>query len=330
MSHHGIDKDSNVFHLSLTEIAFLIILALVLLLGFPLRENLLKNENLEQEIEDLKICKLLPDDPKVDPDRPESHLYPCDRCVANNYNIPLEEARQLREIGRAASIYLKDEKDISPQKIQEFAEHLKKSKSLVQEINDLKEKNAKFLDVVQENKRLKKYAEENEILKKEKDNLLSQNKSLLGNNIKLIQEKEKLENKIYYGGDFPPCMQGQTRNSRGQISKWDSLFRIHMKENRVYVSFAYEKAPNHPALDNDIQTLAKRIVEASSEGNGLSWSSFDNIVEPIFIWSEKHDPRCRLAVLLENRIQGRQEADEKRTRYIESRFYKQEILEKRQ
>ncbi len=330
MSHRVVDKDSNVFHLSLTEIAFLIILALVLLLGFPLRENLIKNENLENELEDLKVCKLLPDDPKVDPDQPESRLYPCDRCVANNYNIPLEEARRIRELGRAASVYLKDEGDITPDKIKDFTDNLKESKSLVQKINDLKKENVKFQKLAKENERLKKIADENKVLKKEKADLLSQNKGLLSSNVKLTQEKEKLENKLYYGGDFPPCMQGQTRNGRGQLSKWDSLFRIHMKEDRVYVGFANGEALGHPALDNDIRVLAKHIVRQSFERNGLLWSSFDSLIDPIFNWSEQHNPRCRLAVLLENRIKGRQEADEKRTRYIESRFYKQEILEKRQ
>ena len=38
----GPDKDSNVFHLSLTEIAFLIILALVLLLGYRIVDSDLK------------------------------------------------------------------------------------------------------------------------------------------------------------------------------------------------------------------------------------------------------------------------------------------------
>lgn len=69
----GPDKDSNVFHLSLTEIAFLIILALVLLLGFPLKENL-------RELDELQNCRLRPEDPSVNVDEPESLLLPCDRC----------------------------------------------------------------------------------------------------------------------------------------------------------------------------------------------------------------------------------------------------------
>ena len=65
----GPDKDSNVFYLSLTEIAFLIILALVLLLGFPLKENL-------RELDELQNCRLRPEDPSVNVDEPESLLLP--------------------------------------------------------------------------------------------------------------------------------------------------------------------------------------------------------------------------------------------------------------
>lgn len=294
----GPDKDSNVFHLSLTEIAFLIILALVLLLGFPLKENL-------RELDELQNCRLRPEDPSVNVDEPESLLLPCDRCVANRYNVSLEEARQIQEIGHVASNYFKGKEGIS---LEQMAETMKSSDQMLKTISELRADNQKWRSEAEQSK------EKLTLISKKNDNLLEVN--------------QKLKNKLYYGGDFPPCMRGETLRADGTPAKWDSLFRIHMKENRVYISFPSEKTIWHPAIDENLRQIAVQLVQLSETNEGISWKDLDTYATQAFLWSENHIPRCRLAVVLENRIKDRREADEKRLRHIESRFYKQEILEK--
>ncbi len=312
MKYSDSDDDSNVFHLSLTEIAFLIILALVLLLGFPLKEHI-------EELEALQNCRMQQSDPKVNPDEPESLLLPCDRCVANRYGVSLQEAKRIQEIGHLAANYFQSKEDLSEEDIEKFAETLQSSEKLVERIREMES----------EAETLKEAAAETENLRELNEALRKENAALARNNNRLTSEKETLQNKLYYGGDFPPCMQGQTLRPNGKPYKWDNLFRIYMKEDRVYVSFANDEAINHPALDSDLRRVASELVSMSNLNKGISWQAFDNVAADIFNWSERQEPRCRLAIVLENRINSRREADEKRMRYIESRFYKQEILERR-
>lgn len=298
MKNDDFDGDNGIFHLSLTEIAFLIILALVLLLGFPLKKNI-------EELETLQNCRMMPTDPKVDADEPESLLLPCDRCVANRYKVTMEEAKRIQEVGMVVSSYLREKENITEKDFREVVKTIKSTEALKKELRALRAKEVAFQKASDELASLKKL------------------------NSTLKEEKEVLQNKLYYGGDFPPCMQGVTLRSNGTPYKWDNLFRIYMKENYVKVYFANDQVLSHPALDDDIKQMALELVNNSRANDGISWQAFDTAATAIFSWSERQIPRCRLAVVLENRIEGRKEADEKRMRYIETRFYKQEVLEKR-
>ena len=158
----GPDKDINVFYRSLTEIAFLISLAVVLLLGFSLKENLRK-------LDELQNCRLRPEDPSVNVDEPESLLLPCDRCVANRYNVSLEEARQIQEIGHAASNLFKDKEDIS---LEQMAETMKSSDQLLKTIGELRAENKKWRNEAEQTK------EKLTSISKKNDSLQEVNRSL--------------------------------------------------------------------------------------------------------------------------------------------------------
>ena len=111
MSENENKGNDFIFNLSLAEIAFIIILALVLLIGWPLKEKIQENNLLQEENNKLIVCKLQPTDPKIDPDQPETLLTPCDRCVANVRDISLEEARHIRNLGEVTRVVLTEVND---------------------------------------------------------------------------------------------------------------------------------------------------------------------------------------------------------------------------
>lgn len=327
MSKNRSKGNDFIFNLSLSEVAFIIILALVLLLGWPLKEKLEENKDLQNVLKEsvdenkkLQVCKLLPEDPQVDPDRPETQLLPCDRCVANVRDISLEDARQIREIGEMTKVILtrvKDEKEAS-KRIQQLLQQSESNKIFIQKIDSLESENKKLKKVLEVNGAREKSLEQNNKALKEAQKLLKEENSRL----QLVNNQ--LNNKLAYGDIYPPCMQGQTKKKNGSPDKWDSLFKVFMREKDVVVRLSNPNTLNHPALDSEIRGLATELVELSKE-KYISWSEFDKYSRRIDDWAAHQEPRCRMVVLMYNRIKDAAEADEKRLNYIEDRFYKEEM-----
>ena len=340
MSENENKGNDFIFNLSLAEIAFIIILALVLLIGWPLKEKIQENNLLQEENNKLIVCKLQPTDPKIDPDQPETLLTPCDRCVANVRDISLEEARHIRNLGEVTRVVLTEvnDKEEAKTKINELLQSAKDNKLYIQKITKLQseldskakteqeniELKSAQSDLLEQNKTLN---EENQALKSELENLnhkYSDQKLLAEENKQLKLANDQLHNKLAYGDIYPPCMQGQTRKRNGEIDKWDSLFRVYMREDDVVVRLSNSNTLNHPALDSEIKKLVKSLDQRSQE-HYLSWEEFDRFSQRIDDWAARQEPRCRMVVLMYNRIKDAAEADEKRLRYIENRYYKQEM-----
>lgn len=236
MSENRSKGNDFIFNLSLSEVAFIIILALVLLLGWPLKEKLEENKDLQNVLKEsvdenkkLQVCKLLPEDPQVDPDRPETQLLPCDRCVANVRDISLEDARQIREIGEMTKVILtrvKDEKEAS-KRIQQLLQQSESNKIFIQKIDSLESENKKLKKVLEVNGAREKSLEQNNKALKEAQKLLKEENSRL----QLVNNQ--LNNKLAYGDIYPPCMQGQTKKKNGSPDKWDSLFKVFMREKML-------------------------------------------------------------------------------------------------
>ena len=115
-------KDSNdVFHLSLTEFAFTIIMILILLLGPAIVQQKNKIQEQDGKIESL-IAQLTKGTPcTLDPDDPiDNALAPCVKCLNNRLRISKKDADILLILGQAALDGFKEsDQKLDPQKLVE-------------------------------------------------------------------------------------------------------------------------------------------------------------------------------------------------------------------
>ena len=300
-------KSDSVFQVSLTEIAFTLVLLLLLLLGARLTdvETRLdtKSEELQQSlllIEKQKaelamvqkinnryggVCTTLPDDPL-------DNMMPCEKCVAAAGKMTRDEAKKSIAFGKQLfeqwKAHSQDKKSFAEfkRKMEEAATKLAKGHTLVtnQEIQD-------HLDKAQVS------IEEADRVKKANDTLLQQNAYL----------------QRYKGAGAPPCW------ITAETYKPQFLFNVLIKNDSLY-----EVEPGWPQ-ERILEALAVPGVRDMVEKRNLSRSEFNHYSSLILDYSKKMEPAaCRFFVRMRSEIPDRVTADKAR-RNLENYFYKLEL-----
>lgn len=298
-------KDSNdVFHLSLTEFAFTIIMILILLLGPAIVQQKNKIQEQDGKIESL-IAQLTKGTPcTLDPDDPiDNALAPCVKCLNNRLRISKKDADILLILGQAALDGFKEsDQKLDPQKLVEQLKQASKDVSNGENLVSTKE-----LAGLQDLK-----------------NNLEQAKRTLDSYKEQVKEVDELKKSLdqsqkavaYFkgraGGGYPPCWQ----DDKNRIQY---LFNVEIENpNRILVSPAWSSDREAEANSNeDFQNLIK--------ASPMTLDVFRKYAEPILSASNKAKPEaCRHYIRIRNMIPDRKTADKYRLN-IENYFYKYEV-----
>lgn len=310
-------KNDSVFQVSLTEIAFTLILLLVLLLGLKITDlttNVEKQKkitetqrlDLEKKTREIKslqdlishyggICKPDPEDP-IDP------MMPCVKCVSVMGKISKKEASEAISLGRSLLEQYNahdGQKNIS---YEDFAEQLKKAAAMLA--------SGDKLPSPEEVRELNDKAEELSALQ----NDLEQTKATLRESENSLQSCQK--SNAYFkrraGMDYPPCW----TNEEGRIQY---LLNVELLPDGTIVA-----QPGWPTVRQaDAQNMPS-VVEMTQKGP-MSLAEFSSYAAPILQLSDHAKPEaCRHFVRMKNRIPDRKNADNARLR-VENYFYKYEV-----
>ncbi len=305
-------KNDNVFQISLTEIAFTLILLLVLLLGFRLNESFdeikKQKDMIENQINELNkktkelekfnrirnlggVCKLNPNDPI-------EALMPCYACISNVEKISRTEAKDSLDLGRDlydkwlnredGTLSFKDFKN----QLNLAAEKLAAGHHLV-----LDE------DVQKELDKAKKLKNDYDHLRSQLAETESQNQDLMKTNKYLLSLK---------GLGYPPCWLNQN-------NKVEYLFDVVIKDENSYQvrkadwsELRAEQAMNIPGV--------KEMLEKEN----LTKTEFQWLSKRIMSHSNQAKPTaCRHFVTMRSEIPDRETADMAR-KFLENFFYKYE------
>ena len=301
-------KRNDIFHFSLNEIAFILILFLILLLGIMGKQlvfdggkikNLLeekhtlleKNENLTRKvneyvslidenggIEYLQLCKKFADDS-------ENLESTKERLKQANLGQQITKAWETKNKNRISSSAMKD--------IMDAVRHIADNEKLVKE--------SQLRQLAEENKKLNNQLNESNIKYAKLDRLYEGTK-----NRNII-----LEGKVGFG--LPPCW--LSRDGKVQY-----IFNVQTLPNdRVIVTPAWpEERSSEVAQMEGIQQVKAYF------GKEVPMSQFLRAADSILALSKKQNPECRHFVKYRTQIPDTKTAISQRLK-IENRFYKLEI-----
>lgn len=302
-------KRDSVFEVSLTEIAFTLIVLLVMILGVRLASSIQEEERFEKVIQEQKrqirtLKKLYANMNNVckpDPEDPITPMMPCVKCVSVQGQLSKRQASQVLRLGNSlARIYRERPKETAAmtqrayqRALQDFAQRIVRG-----EMPLTKE---------QENEKLASLADD----LKELDRLQKAEKRWS----KDLRECEK-KTEFYRrraGLDTPPCW----LTADGKSAQY--LLNVHLgSEGGVFVTPAWVASRKNDAMKipgvksmvqsrrmtlPEFQRYAQQILKASRDSKGQV---------------------CRHYVRLKNDIPDRRTADRARLT-VENYFYKYEV-----
>jgi len=342
-------KRNEVFHVSLVEIAFTLVLLLTILLGTRLmsvhnksveQEEIISNQkdvikNQENVIKNLELLTANAGLCRPDPEDPISPMMPCNKCLSVVAHISKKDAMESIDLGRELTKILRD---INPDAdYQKFKKELKKVAALVSEGKEIVNKEDLDTTVAQLESTQKDLNLAKARLQQLQSILDEENEDSL-NRIELQEKIASLQNQItkyekdiqtidtqnkylarIAGLGYPPCWVGE--NGKPQY-----LFSIDLLPNdQVVVNRAWPEERNQEALEmspvRDVQKYFGEIVPLSR---------FLPSANQILNISNNAKPSaCRHFVILKNHIPDRLTGDRQRLK-IENSFYKLEVLTKEQ
>lgn len=303
-------NNDSVFQISLTELAFTLVLLMLLLLGWrladiydernALHDNLLKFQEIQSRLGG--ICKPDPEDP-IEP------MMPCIKCVSEVGKMSKDEARYSIEFGKELVEQFKanNKTNKSLDAFQEemilVAQKLAEGHNLVTDVEQ-----QKILDEATAAIAARRVLEqENQLLKEAQVQLQTDNKSLR------IQ-KGYLQ-RVARTGE-PSCW------ITAETYKPQYLLDIVIEEDSSYSVRPYwpkEREQTALAIPGVKQMIAKK---------NLTRSEFNFYAKQIYDFSRAQKPdACRFFVRMKSKIPNRSIADTARLN-LENYFYKLEILEK--
>lgn len=321
-------KHDEVFEISLTEIAFTLVLLLVMLLGTRLfTEHSVSMEQkkiIAQQKEALDSLSQLTGLCKPDPEDPISPMMPCNKCVSQVAHISKKEAAESIDLGRDLSRILRE---IDPKaNYQDYKDKLIKVASLVasgKEVIDKSNFDVKKEELDKANFEIKKLKQTVETLRSEDSDraTLSEKISSLETQVeKCEKDVHTVEAQNKYlariaGLGYPPCWVGS--NGKPQY-----LFTIDLlPDDKLIVNRAWPEERKKDALDMPPVVQVEKYF-----GQTISMSKFLPFANQILEISNNAKPSaCRHFVILKNHIPERQIGDRQRLR-IENNFYKLEVL----
>lgn len=125
-----LSKDESIYQLSITEIAFVLSVLLVLLLSFRLNDSLKLVNSQKNTIEHLdNIISLYLGPSVLDPNSSDD-LMPCNKCIAHVRSIPIKDAEKYTYIGENI-IKSMNKKDLDEKDLYAFYEELLKSSKAI-------------------------------------------------------------------------------------------------------------------------------------------------------------------------------------------------------
>ncbi len=327
-------KDDSVFQVSLTEIAFTLVLLILLLLGQRIVEMLYENKAQQEEIisKNAQISRyehMLKEANKFggmctpDPEDPLDTMMPCVKCLSVAGRLSKEEAAQSIELGRSLVEQWKAQRsklsyNDYAKKLFAAAEQLAQGKNLIDSaekdkaVAALDKANAYIQQLQNERDQLNSY---NEQLKNE-HNQLSSYKSELDKvtayNEQLAAQNAYLQRRA--GMDDPPCW--LTADYRPQ----------YLLSVVILPDMTYQVAPNWPAAREE-EAYAIPGVREMVEKKHLTRGEFNRYGALILDHSKQMKPQsCRYFVTIRNQVEKRSEGDVARLN-VEQFFYKYEIVE---
>jgi hypothetical protein len=310
-------REDSVFHVSLTEIAFTLILLLVMLLGIRLysvghevktqaAELKAKNEQIDRYQNEIRqlVAKELGGLCKPDPEDPIESMMPCNKCVSVVAKIPKNEAANAIALGRKL---LDQWKSLSNEDYKNF------EKTVIETAEKLA-RGEKFINVKEADKAVAEFAAAKEELNKVKEENASLQESIkdrddqlvtIGNQNKYLQRAKGL--------GYPPCWPDE--NGKPQYI----LTVTVLPDDQVIAVPAWPKQREEEALEMDgIKGLMPNF------GTPIPMSVFEANAQDILRRSNNAKPAaCRHFVVFQNEIPDSKTAIAQRHR-VENFFYKYE------
>ena len=290
-------KDDSVFQVSLTEIAFTLVLLMLLLLGHRLAVSLQEISRQKELIEHYEyisqnktkfggMCT-------PDPEDPIDTMMPCIKCLSVAGKLTKEESSRSIELGRNLLEQWKahDSKvkfDEYQKKVSEIANKLAQGKKVV------------ALEEIQE-------------MAQKVEALTEEHKSLVSSNKKLMTQNAYLQRRA--GMDDPPCWISE------ETFRPQYLFSVLIRSD-----LRYEVVPNWPK-ERETEAYAIPGVKEMVKQRLLPRSEFNRYSGLILEHSKQNQPQaCRHFVVMRSEIPDRVVGDKARLN-LEQFFYKYEIVQ---
>lgn len=314
-------KDDSVFQVSLTEIAFTLVILLILLLGSMIYQEMKEQEELQEKYLQLEqyggICRPDPDDP-LDP------MMPCIKCVSVKASIDKEEARDAIDLGRKLLEQIKAHTEDKlriheiKQRLLSVASGLSQGEKILFE-SDNKELYEQLMQLQKDNQRLiserdtllieqQKLADEQQKLADEHQKLSFEHKDLLGNVAKYKELAKVRQN------EAPPCWISD------ETTRVEYLFDIVINKDFYLVT-----AGDGFNIDNRKQeALNIPGVKEMLSKKSVTPAEFKSYAKQIYDYGRTRKPlACRFFVTMKSEIPDRKSADQARFT-LENYFYKYE------
>ncbi|GAB1825496.1 MAG: hypothetical protein KH037_00695 [Burkholderiales bacterium] len=321
-------KNNEVFHISLTELAFTLVLILVMLLGTRLvSEHNKANEQdkiIQQQKEVIETLSEKTGLCRPDPDDPITPLMPCNKCLSVVAHISKSQAALAIDLGKALTDVIESssleenylnlkERLIEAAKMVADGKQLADKKDLIETSEKLE---ASQKEVASLSKILSKFKEEN----KTKFDALMELNELRNKVAQCEKDIQTMDTQNKYlariaGLGYPPCWVGA--NGKPQY-----LFNIDLlPDDRIIVNRAWPEERNQDALSMEPVVQVQKYF-----GQSVPMSEFLSSANKILKISNETKPSaCRHFVILKNHIPDRHTGDKQRLK-IENSFYKLEIL----
>ncbi len=323
-------KNNEVFHISLTELAFTLVLLLVMLLGTRLvSEHNKANEQdkiIQKQKEVIETLSSAGGLCRPDPDDPITPMMPCNKCLSVVAHISKSQAALAIDLGKALTTVM--DSSSFEENYPDLKEKLIEAAKMVIDGKELADKK----DLVETVEKLEASQKEVASL----SGIIEQFKKDNKNNFESLVELDKLRKKVIQcekdiqtvdtqnkylarkaGLGYPPCWVDP--NGKPQY-----LFSIDLLPNdRIIVNRAWPEERNQDALAMEPVLQVQKIF-GKSVPMGEFLSSANRILK---ISNDTKPSACRHFVTLRNHIPDRHTGDRQRLK-IENSFYKFEILDK--
>lgn len=288
------EKNDSVFQVSLTEIAFTLILLLVMLLGVRLAHSIRTENALQDEVTAQKnYIRMLQKTAtgslcQPDPNDPIDIMQPCIQCIAKTSQRTKKDAKKLIALGENLLNQWEQSKNKVP--FPEFVTQMQRAGELAAEGNFI-------------------------LSKRDLENNGGITEAFVHQQKELADLKSKYtfcKNKAGFG--IPPCW--LDKDSRPEF-----IFNVRLNSNKsVFVTPAWPETRNEEATAiPGVKEITKKKI--------MSIGEFRQMAAPILRDSNEKKPEaCRYYVKLQNQIRDRKSADLNRL-IVEQYFYKLEIYQ---